>query len=418
MSTLYIRSPSKAAADNAPHWIGLPCPFALVAPGGAITQEGVAALSDLSEMVGSAQRVVLLIAASDVSLLRVKVPPLSASRLKAALPNLVEDRLISDPAESVIVAGDVADGLRTIAAMQRGWLDILSKTLLAYGARNIAALPAQLCLPSQPDRVTAAVTELVVDIELTLRLSAHDGIGLPIMPEHPQAPALDVVQALYAVVPQAPITLYVPPDRMQGYRDALGGMPEGERRIGLSPDNWSMWIAGAKEVALNLMAGLDTGSATVNWRAWRWPLVLAGALLLVNIAGLNIDWWRMRKEAAQLRAAMVETYKSVYPKEPVIIDPIAQMQQKIAAAQRASGQSSPDDFVPLAAGFGEAWSSVAQDQSAAPAIAAIEYRDRSLFVRPKAEGNALAAQLKPALAARNLSLTEPKAGIWQIRSAR
>ena len=47
-------------------------------------RQGFAALQELSGTIGTAQRVVLLLAASDVTLLRVKIPPLSAARLKAA----------------------------------------------------------------------------------------------------------------------------------------------------------------------------------------------------------------------------------------------------------------------------------------------------------------------------------------------
>src|SRR5674476_1695699 len=106
-------------------------------------------LSELSDTVAKSQRVVLLLAASDVTLLRVKVPPLSSARLKATLPNLVEDQLIADPSDCVVVAGGLSDGLRTVAVVQRAWLDLLAKTLFAIGARALAALPAQLCLPCQ-----------------------------------------------------------------------------------------------------------------------------------------------------------------------------------------------------------------------------------------------------------------------------
>ena len=157
MSILYIRLPSKVAADNSQHWISLPCPFALVSRGDAIEREGVVPLSDLGDMVGKAQRVVLLVAASDVTLLRIQVPPLSAARLRAALPHLVEDQLMSDPSECVIVAGTSFEGLRTVAVANSGWLEVLSKTMVTFGVKDIVAVPAQLCLPYQATAVSAAI---------------------------------------------------------------------------------------------------------------------------------------------------------------------------------------------------------------------------------------------------------------------
>jgi general secretion pathway protein L len=422
LSTLYIRLPSKAAADGTPHWIALPCPFALVSRGDAIEREGMAPLADLSDVAAKVQRVVLLLAASDVTLLRVQVPPLSPSRLKAALPHLVEDQLMSDPAECVVVAGPASHGLRTVAVVNRGWLDILTKTLHTFGARNIAALPAQLCLPYQSGIVSAAVAEYGADIDVTLRLSEQDGIGLPIMSEDPETAPRDVVQTVCTIVPEAPITLYVPQAEVPVYQDVVNTVLALDQRITVFADNWSRWIAGANSTSLDLMAGTSAGDgAKINWRAWRWPLVLATAVLVINIIGLNIDWLRMKREAESLRAAMVQTYRSTFPKETVIVDPVAQMRQKIAAARHAAGELAPDDFTALAAGFGEAWQSVTQasgNNAAAPGIAALEYRDRSLLVRLKAGATMPVDQMKAALAARNLSLSQPATGVWQIRSGK
>ena len=254
MSTLYIRLPSKAAADNAPHWIALPCPYALVSHGDAIEREGVGALSELSDAVAKAQRVVLLLAASDVSLLRIKVPPISGARLKAALPNLVEDQLVSDPADCIVVAGPSADGLRTVAVINRAWFEILTQTMVTFGARQITALPAQLCLPHHAGSVAAAAIEQGSDIDLALRMTELDGIGLPIMPEHAESAPHDVVQTLCTLVPELPITLYVAQASVPAYQEAINTALALDQRITLFADNWSRWITGAAHVGIDLMA--------------------------------------------------------------------------------------------------------------------------------------------------------------------
>jgi general secretion pathway protein L len=429
LSTLYIRLPSKTAAESVPHWPALSCPFALVSPGNAIEREGEAPLADLSEVAARAQRVVLLLAASDVTLLRVQVPPLSGARLKAALPHLVEDQLMTDPAECALAVGDMRDGLRSVAVVQRGWLEILVNTFVAFGARHLVALPAQLCLPHQAGTVTAAVSEQGDDIDLALRLSEHDGIGLPIMPDHLDAAAEEVIQTINAVAPNAPVTLYVPQARVRAYQDAVelhaGVAGDLDRRISVYADSWSRRIGAAASVPLDLTAGLGMGAGPrTDWRAWRWPLALATLVLLINVIGLNVDWWGLKREANALRAGMTQTFRNAFPKEPVTGDPVAQMQQKIAIAKRGSGQPAPDDFMALAAAFGEAWSAVVQNapKTAVPGIAALEYRERSLFVRLKPEGTAPTDPMRNALAARQLSLVlapSPSAAVvWQIKSAK
>lgn len=421
MSTLYIRLVSKAAANSTPQWLALACPFALVSHSGAIEREGVAPLSDLSGTIARIQRVVLLLAGGDVSVLRVQTPPLSAARLKAALPNLVEEQLLCDPADCVIVAGGLAGGLRTIAVVQRAWLDQLARTFISFGARHIAALPAQLCLSGQPGMVTAAIYQRDTNIDLTLRLAEQDGIGLAINVEPDVTAAHEVIRTLSAVLPAAPFTVFVPQENVHAYQQAAADIPALKERISISADNWTRWIAGARGAALDLMAGLGAqASPRLDWRPWRWPLALAAAVLLVNVGALNFDWWRMKNEANSLRSAMIQVYKSAYPKETVIIDPIAQMQQKIAAARRSSGQAAADDFTTITAAFGEAWASVTATLPAPPSIAALEYRDRSLYVRMKRDTDAPTLQMKAALAKRYLSLElapeQSGSVVWQVRS--
>jgi general secretion pathway protein L len=417
LSTLYIRLPSKAAADAAAHWNTLPCAFAVVARGDAIEREGTASLNDLADIVAKVQRVVLLVAASDVTLLRVQVPPMSASKLKAALPNLVEDQLMSDPDECLVASGATVDGLRTVAVMHRGWFEILAKTFTTFGARHLAAVPAQLCLPYQSGTVTAAVSEQDGEIDLTVRLGEQQGIGLPIVPEQPETAAQDAVQTLSAIVPEAPVSLYVPQAAVGAFQEAVDAQHALDQRIAVHADNWLRWISGANNTTLDLVAASGIGSGqAINWRAWRWPAVLATAALLVNIVALNVDWWRMKREADALRASMTQTYRAAYPKDTMIIDPLAQMRQKVAAARHDAGQAAPDDFTALAANFGEVWQSTLGQ--GVNAIATVEYRDRSLFVRLKPEGQLPVDQIRAALAARNLSLTQSSVGVWQIRSGK
>jgi general secretion pathway protein L len=433
LSTLYIRLPSKAAADSTDRWPALPCPFALVTHGSSIERQGMASLSDLSGTVAEAQHVVVMLAASDVTLLHVKVPPLSPARLKSALPNLVEDQLIADSSGSVVVAGGVSEGLRTVAVVQRAWLDILVKTLVAFGARHIAAFPAQLCLPyqsEQPGSVTAAIGggEGVqnAEIDLTLRLSEQDGIGLAIAHEPDESDAHVAIRTLCAVVPEASIMLHVPQSSVCAYQEAVNDTVARNRvapgkRITVTADNWSRWIAGASGTTLDLMAGSGAGTGPkLDWRPWRWPLALTAVILIINATALNIDWWRTKSETTALRAAMVQIYKSAYPNESVIIDPLAQMQQKIAAARHDSGMASPEDFTAITAAFGEAWASVVAAAGKNTSIAALDYHEHSLFVRLKPGSESPTQQMNTALAKYELGLElapeQSGAVVWQLRS--
>jgi general secretion pathway protein L len=297
------------------------------------------------------------------------------------------------------------------------------QALLAQGAQNISAVPAQLCLPCRAGFTSAAITTTNAEAELTLRISEQEGIGLPLVIEQKESAVNEALLALNLMVPAGPVVLYVPHSELGAYQAQISTIAGLEQRVTLTADHWSNWIAGAKATDLNLATGLGAGSGMqLNWRPWRWPLALAAVALAVNIVGLNLDWWRMQREATQLRTNMIQIYKTTYPKETVVLDPVAQMRQKAAAAQTAAGRLTTDDFLALAARLGQSFGSVAQSASSAktgvPAVATLEYRDRSLWLKLKAPADSAAEQLKAALAAQGLFVFESDAGTWKIRSTK
>jgi len=398
LTTLYIRHPARAEGEHALSR------FALVNDGGVIEQQGEGPLRNLGDLVGASRRVVLLLAGADVNLLSVQAPPLSGARLKAALPGLVEEHILGDPSDCVLVAApQQPDDTRPIAVVDRDWLQAIVRSLLAQGARTVTAVPAQLCLPLQPGSVSAAIQ----GAELTLRQGLFLGFGLAL----DAVPAV-VLQTARAFSGDAPLVLYVPHGQLGEYQ-ALAS--DGGPGITLETDDWAHWIAGSKSTTLDLVSGLGAGASQPrDWRRWRWPLRLALLAVAVNLIGLNIEWLRLRREAATVRQSMTQTFRSVYPNQTAIIDPVAQMRQNIARSRASTGEVAPDEFTYLAAAFGEAARSLARP----PGIASIEYRERALSVKVKPEtvDPALTGQLRTALAARNMSLEETAPGSWVIRS--
>ncbi len=380
--------------------------FALVADGGSVVQQGEGALRSMGDAVAASRHVVLLLAAADVTLLQVKTPPLSNARLKAALPSLVEEQVLGDPEDCVLVAAPAVldDGMRTIAVTQRAWLEGLVKALLAQGARTVAAVPAQLCLPLAPGNVSGAI-----DADgITLRHGLYQGLGLAIA----GSPAM-ALQTVRALAGDSPLNLYVEPAQLGEYQALVAEAGPG---IHLEAEHWAHWIAGAKSTTLDLVPGLGAAGAQVrDWKKWRWPLGLALLALVVNLAGLNIEWMRMKREAQGINLGMTQTFKAAYPKDVVSSDPETQMRQNIARARALQGQVGPDEFTFMAAAFGEAVRALPRPLE----IDSLAFRDRAMTVKYKAgsadpgAGQALKDQLAP----RGLDLDLSSAGLWVIRSS-
>ncbi|MBW8078271.1 MAG: general secretion pathway protein GspL [Gallionella sp.] len=405
MSTLLLRIPARALTDTASDPARLPCAYTLRTQRDVVERSGQTTLGELGATIRDAKRVVLLIAAADVSVLRLAVPPLSAAKLRVALPNLIEDRLLDDAVECVMACSSATDGKRDVAVMQRAWLTRLLQSLHELGARRVSALPEQLCLAHHDGQATAVISEYGNGCALALRLSEHEGLG---MVQHTPE---ELLHSLRGLVPASALTVYVPPGALSRYQTLLAQ----DARVTVRADDGAHWQV--PDTAPDLATGLGMRHQSQwNWRPWRWPLALAALLLLVNTFALDFDWWRMNREAAKLRADMKHIYLAAYPKESVILDPLLQMRQKIAAAQHDSGIASADDFTALAAGFGQAWTSAMPDTGAA--ISGIEYREGSLWIRLKSAAPVVA--IKSALAERKLALEiAPGSDLtWQIRSAK
>lgn len=430
-STLYLRMLSRSAAKAMPDWRTQPLPFALVSGSGHIERTGDVSLASLAAFIARVRRVVLILAASDVTLLRMAVPPLSSARLKVALPALVEDRLITDPAECVLAVGPDAAGMRTIAVIERDWLREVVDALTASGAHRLVAYAAQTCLlwPASGAAVSAAITQVQDHIDLALRFTEHEGMGLPLLAtdratDNDRQIQFHVCQNLQTLTGHRSVELMVPAQQKEMYQHAVDQLPAGGGEIIIVEEYWQKWIAGAEQAVPDLMSGLEAvKSQLVNWRIWRWPVLLMALLLSLNVIALYLQWWQLKNEGNAIRASMTRMYQTAFPDEHIIVDPLVQLQQKISAVRQARGEVAPDDFLMLTAILAEALKQASASSANAKnnLIAALDYRNATLQVRFKPGAIPPLTVVRTALTARNFNLTvlpeQDKAVVWQIRKA-
>jgi general secretion pathway protein L len=367
LTTLYIRHPARAEGE------GALARFALVADGGAMVQQGEGALRGMGDLVAASRRVVLLLAAADVTLLHVKAPPLSGARLKAALPAWSKNRCwATRPIACWWPRRCCADGLRSGRRGPARLARAAGQGLLAHGRarggrRARAAVPAAAAGQRQrrhrrwPDitlrhgQYQASAWRWTARPKWRCRTRARAGRRRAADPVRAAA-QLGEYQAL-AQEAGPGITLEA---------DAVGTL---DRRL---ENHHARPGAGPRRgrrppARLAALALADAPGA---------------AGVVVNLIGLNIEWLRLKREADAMRQAMLQTFRSAYPKEPSSIDPVAQMRQNIARAKAASGQVGPDEF-------GCTWPPPSAKRCAAcrarPAIASMDFRERALTVKVKPE---------------------------------
>lgn len=317
----------------------------------------------------------LVFDARDVNLLPARLPPLSGARLRRALPNVLEDRLLQDPQSCLFAPGPmVGDGLRQVAVIDRAWFDFVLGAFERRGVRVARALPGQLAVPWTEE----ADALLCIGECVALRTGYSEGIGwqVPAQPSA-RATALADLLAYRSLGREARI-----PQRLQAYvadeswREPLAGAAA---QAGAELVVLPLPVPGAD--AIDLLGGREGNSlgrrlAETDWRRWRWPAGWAVAALLAFLVGLNVQWLQMRAESRQLAAVLERGFREAFPRVPVVVDPVAQMERELERLRARAGQSGPSDFVPLLARFAQALG-----PQATGAMTNVEYREGRLFVQ-------------------------------------
>ncbi|NMV40646.1 type II secretion system protein GspL [Ralstonia insidiosa] len=447
-TSLYVRLPHRPIQSPERWQAGAlaSVPFALVREEGAqgaqrILREGTSRPDELP----AADRLILLLPAADVLLVPASVPPLAMPKLRLALPNLVEDRLVQDAQQCHIALGPRLAAApvrgwraprepqsRTLMIADRAWVRFILDNFGAHKHRTCHLLPAQLCLPFETPAAIAAPVEAANDAE-----RAEPSLEAPVEPVAAEAadaaaavvaPATIALDAAPPSDPDAPaaVDITVRTGRTEGYGLrllpanvanwlAIAPMPARlmvspalrELAPSLSTDpaaatlDWAAWASGARNALATGEADLcqfdfaNGGMAGVDWSMWRLPIALAVLLVVVQLIGMNARWLTLRAEQKRLDTAMRTQLQTAFPNTPVILDPPAQMRRQVEQLRLAAGKSAPEDFLPLADRFAQAATSLAPD-----ALLALDYHGRALTVTLKdgTDTNALRT------AARNVGL--------------
>ncbi|MGD8789870.1 MAG: type II secretion system protein GspL [Burkholderiales bacterium] len=265
----------------------------------------------------------LVLAPSDVVLLEVRLPRLRGSKLARALPALVEDKVLSDVEKIHVVATKPApDGTAVAAVVDRA---LLRRTLGLFEKlkRRIASVvPAPFALPFQPGRWRVRI----VDGAGAARTGSDSGISFANGYDVPVELQLLVSKA---VVPPAVIEVDGDCDT-DVWKQSLGVAVEQ-----VMPDPY------APPVTLDLLQ-YEFASGLADWTRWRMTATLVVILVLVMLGGLNLHAWKLRNEEQTLRGTMAAIVKDAIPGVTVILDPMAQMRQRIEQLRTAAGVSNAE----------------------------------------------------------------------------
>lgn len=325
----------------------------------------------------------LVFDASDVFITTIEPPRLSEGKLRLALPNLLEERLLADAADCHFAFRVPRSGGNTaiegqprmpVAVVDRGLLTRALDALTECGYRVRAAYSEIYTVPP-PDAGVLSVR--VARGRGIARSGTHDGFAFDVGDDVPPTLALAArqlgVKRIHAYGKEA--------SRLAAFADAMGV------QVDVHDDDLDV---ASTEGAVNLlqgafaqggMMGALTGGAllpAVSARAMRAPLAWAAVAVVVAVVGMNAYYFKLDAEARAIRSQMEASFRSNFPQSTAVVDPIEQTKRQLADLRARSGIPSANDFSVLNA-------RTALLLSIAPvgSVAAMEYRDGALKVKFK-----------------------------------
>jgi general secretion pathway protein L len=312
-----------------------------------------------------ADQVVLLLAEADVSWHRVDIPKAPAARLSEALAGVMEEALLDEgQAPHFALAPDatpghpgwvaVTDGPRLSAALQALESSGQSVERVVTAAQPAAQSAAQSAATARghfhwggelqgaavSDEQQAWLTLARADGVITLRL----GGGLararwPADSSHPvrwsSTPA--AAQAAERWL-GAPVPLLSDAERaLEATQSALN-----LRQFELAPR--TRGTRALRQAAKRLFSD--------QWRPVRLGLI---ALVMLQLAGLNMVAWKQRQALVAKREAMTVLLKTAHPSVRTVLDAPLQMQRETDRLRAAAGQVGASDLESLLAAAAAAW---------------------------------------------------------------
>jgi general secretion pathway protein L len=289
--------------------------------------------------------VVLALPVRALSWHRLAVPKVAASRLRAVLEGLLEERLLSDTTELHFA---LEPGARTgqtlwVVACDKAWLRSWLQALEAAGRPVSRIVP--MVWP------TAQTVHWAHDSGGHAWLASASAEGVRCLPlasiGHDRTGAEDA-EAQWLADPA------VAAQAEQALDRRMAPVPLHGWLLRVAQSDWNLaqfdlsLSSGARR-GQRLRQGLRQFRTASAWRPARWGL---GALLTAQLLGLNVAAWHERSSLDAQRQAVRQTLQQTFPNVTLVLDAPLQMQRELAQLQQASGQLSGRDLEAMLSALG------------------------------------------------------------------
>jgi len=293
---------------------------------------------EAAEAIGSRQ-IILLAPAADILLIQPLLPTQNRQRLLQAIPFALENQIASDIDQQHFTIGRQNDDSSVpVAIISKAKIESWLNTLEAAGIQPHAIYPESLCLPYTEGEWTLLVDEkrallrygkfsaLTLDFENTQQTI----VRLLEQEDESQPNRINLISSSKQIEDQfnqAPLTeLTEPPTLTLVENSPLPLMANNCK----SAEN------------LNLLHGpyQQNKQGQIIWRSWYPTLAVALILVMITLISDLYELNSLEKQHQALNQQIEQIFKKSLPKSKKMVNPKAQMSQKLKALQSNGGNGS------------------------------------------------------------------------------
>jgi general secretion pathway protein L len=320
------------------------CQWALVGDG----REPVVGRGPLAQLPQRAERVQLVLPATEVLITRARLPQSAKRHAGSVLAFAVEEETLGDPdANQVSWLGSAGD-TDVLAVADRQGLKAWHDALEVAGIGEYEVHCETLMLP-----LTEGEWSLAWDgREGFVRTSRIEGAATDCGDREtaPLSLRLMLDEAKARIDAPKSIALHMSANAAGAEPSAAPDLDAWQEQLGIAlrlARPWDWRIASSD-------AGVSLAQERQRWRllpgtlqrlrpaAW-----LAAIALAVHALALTADWVRLASEQRSLRAQMESRFRTAFPDAVAVADPALQMRRKLTDARHAAGQADNGDFLPM-----------------------------------------------------------------------
>jgi len=321
---------------------------------------------------------------ADVFVTAIEAPKLSDAKLRQALPNLLEDRLLSESSDLHFASEPPAraSGSTTLAAQPKIAVSVIDRGLLTraldvFGETGIRVRAAYSEIYSVPAPAAGVLAVRVDRGRGIARSGRHDGFAFDLEGQGLPPPIALAVRQLGVK------RLWVfgrDSAKLQALgREAGVQVDVSQRDVDLGAADTSVNLLQGPFAQGGLFGGLSiAGLPKLTLATMKAPLIWGAVAIAAFVVGMNAYFLKLETEARDLRSQMETNFRSAFPEATAVVDPVLQTQRQLSGLRARAGLASADDFSVLNA-------QLAQLLSSAPlgSVAGLEFREGALKVKFK-----------------------------------